>query len=413
LATGLAFWVKIGLGVVKIFIRIYAGGHEFSQPVYGGLRSATQFFAVQTPADGGESPAYSAGSLRSSKIGGLPARRGNPRSLPGGTPPRASLDWNHLAEVVEIAVRFLDNVISAARYPLAKVDRVVKGNRKIGLGVMGWADLLVKMQIPYDSQEALDLAERVVKFITKTAHETSEKLGKEKGNFPNFVGSRWQKRVKSIRNATCTTIAPTGSISMVAGVSSGIEPLFALSYYKEVMGGVRLPEVNQDLMEMIGKIDGQTSSQILKIKQEILKTGSIQKIKEIPEKIRRVFATAHEISPTFHVKMQAAFQKYTDNAVSKTINLPYEATVEDVEQAFVLAWKLGCKGITIYRDKSRKNQVLNVGTSEARFRPARRARFRESIDQTISDLCPNCGRKLTREEGCLKCQSCGFTACEI
>lgn len=317
-------------------------------------------------------------------------------------------NWQRLAEVISIAVRFLDDVISVGRYPLAKVDRMVKSNRKVGLGVMGWADLLVKMQISYDSQEALNLAERVMKFITKTAHATSQEFGKEKGSFPNFAGSRWQKRTKWMRNATCTTIAPTGSISMVTGVSSGIEPLFALSYYKEIFGGAKLPEINSDLMDRLaelGKIKGVVAPQILpRVKEEILKRGNIRDLKEIPESFKRVFVTAHEISPEWHVKMQAVFQKHTDNAVSKTINLPNEATVEDVEKAFMQAWSLGCKGITIYRDKSRKSQVLNVGTSEARFR--------ESMDQNISN-CPNCGKKLVRREGCLSCSTCGYSACEV
>lgn len=324
------------------------------------------------------------------------AVRGGAAKIVGRHP--LKINWDHLAEVVEIAVRFLDDVIDAGRYPLAKVDRMVKSNRKIGLGVMGWADLLVKMQIPYDSPEALKLAERVIKFISEVAHQTSVKLGREKGSFANFRGSIWQKKVKTMRNATCTTIAPTGSISMVAGVSSGIEPLFALAYYKEVLGGVRFPEVNADLLDHLNKLG------CLDKKEEILKTGSLQAIKEIPATIRRFFATAHEIPYQAHVKMQAAFQKYTDNAVSKTINLPKSATVEDVEKAFFLAWELGCKGITIYRDKSRNAQVLNIGSD---------LHFRESIDQIRTNKCPNCGKQLLREEGCLKCHSCGFSVCEL
>jgi len=308
------------------------------------------------------------------------------------------IDWKRLAEVVKIAVRFLDDVISIGRYPLPKVDRMVKGNRKIGLGMMGWADTLIKLGIPYDSQEALNLAERVMKFINKTAHLASQKLGKEKGSFPNFVGSRWQKRVRWMRNATCTTIAPTGSISMVAGVSSGIEPLFALSYFKEVLGGARLPEVNQELLMQLKNLK---TKKLEKIEAEIIKTGKAGHLKEISAKLRRIFVTTHEIAPTFHAKMQAAFQKYTDNAVSKTINLAKEATVEDVEAALIQAWKLGCKGITIYRDKSRKSQVLNVGS------PA----FAKAT--AGKDTCPNCGQKLVRGEGCLTCPACGFSVCEL
>lgn len=314
------------------------------------------------------------------------------------------IDWQKLKKTVEVAVRFLDDVISAGHYPLAKVDRMVKANRKIGLGLMGWADFLIKLKIPYDSKEALILAENLMKFISKNAHFSSVQLGKEKGSFPNFIGSRWQKKTKTMRNATCTTIAPTGSISMVAGVSSGIEPLFALSYYKEVLDGARLPEVNQDLMKILNTKDKRLNTK--NIINGILKYGTIQHIKQVPEKVKRIFVTAHEINPVWHVKMQAAFQKYTDNAVSKTINLPNKATVEDVEEAFMFAWKLGCKGITTYRDKSRENQVLNIGE-------ASETRFRESIGQTISDKCPNCGKKLTREEGCLKCHSCGYSACEL
>ncbi len=312
------------------------------------------------------------------------------------------IDWQKLKKTVAVAVRFLDDVISAGHYPLAKVDRMVKANRKIGLGVMGWADLLIKLKIPYDSKEALLLAETLMKFISRNAHLTSEQLGKEKGSFPNFVGSRWQKKTKTMRNATCTTIAPTGSISMVAGVSSGIEPLFALSFYKEVLGGARLPEVNQDLMKILN-----TQDKILKTKNIInliLKDGTIHHLKQIPERVRKIFVTAHEINPIWHVKMQAAFQKYTDNAVSKTINLPNKATVEDVEEAFMMAWKLGCKGITTYRDKSRKNQVLNIGED---------ATINNYPSSGNNDNCPKCGKTLVRGEGCLSCPACGFSACEL
>lgn len=324
------------------------------------------------------------------------------------------IDWRRLEEVVRVAVRFLDNVIDVCRFPLAQVDRMVKTNRKIGLGVMGWAGLLVKMQIPYNSDEALKLADRVMKFINDISHDESQKLGREKGSFPSFEGSRWQKRgLRSMRNATTTTIAPTGSIAMIAGCSSGIEPLFALSYYKEVFDGARLPEVNGDLIEVLGKAQVEN---LEKTKEEIIKTGSIQGSKGIPLNIRRVFITAHEIEPSWHLKMQAAFQKHTDNAVSKTINLPNNATIEDVQNAFMLAWKLGCKGITIYRDRSRSTQVLNVGNGELKdlgelrhpaggVAPAAHLRGGERI-------CPECGQELVRGEGCLSCPSCGFSVCE-
>ncbi|MFH0864512.1 MAG: adenosylcobalamin-dependent ribonucleoside-diphosphate reductase [Candidatus Gottesmanbacteria bacterium] len=357
----------------------------------GALRSPTEIFSGTKPARGRQKSAFVP-----QKFVGSP-RAGNTERF---------INWSHLAEVIEVSVRFLDDVIDAGRYPLSKVDRMVKGNRKIGLGVMGWADLLVKLGIPYDSKEALDLAEKLMKFMTETAHRASQKLGKEKGNFPNFLGSVWQKKTRYMRNAACTTIAPTGSISMIAGVSSGIEPLFALSYYKEVFGGIRMPEVNQDLVSLLNKqsFSSNTKYKILNTKniiEKIIKLGSVHDILEIPKPLKSIFITAHEISYPWHVKMQAAFQTYTDNAVSKTINLPNEATVEDVEQAFLLAWKLGCKGITIYRDKSRSEQVLNIGDGNSP----------NSLNP--KDSCPKCGKKLIHEDGCVHCSECDFSACEI
>ena len=318
------------------------------------------------------------------------------------------LDWKRLREVIRVTVRFLDDVIDVCHYPLSQVDRMVKGNRKIGLGIMGWADILVKMDTPYNSVDALKLANRVMKFINDVSHDESQKLGREKGPFPNFEGSRWKKRgFRAMRNATTTTIAPTGSIAMVAGVSSGIEPLFALSYYKEVFDGARLPEVNQDLMTQLAKLK---IADLEKIKEKIIRTGSIQEIKEVPSKIRRVFATAHEILPEWHLKMQAAFQEHTDNAVSKTINLPNKATIEDVQNVFMLAWKLGCKGITIYRDQSRPTQVLNVGNGETRVEKRTISRAKREMDD--KGICPQCGEKLVPGDGCFYCPACNFSVCE-
>lgn len=331
------------------------------------------------------------------------------KDLEGG---RRGIDWKRLEEVVRLATRFLDDVIDVCKYPLAKVDRVVKGNRKIGLGIMGWADLLTKIRIPYNSNEALKLAERVMKFINEVSHDESQKLAREKGVFPNFEGSTWKKRGKKIRNATTTTIAPTGSISMVAGVSSGIEPLFALSYYKEVLGGVKLPEINQELVSVLNGVHKRKEGIIAKYIEEITKTGSIQHINEIPEEIRRVFVTAHDISYDWHVKMQASFQKYTDNAVSKTINLSREATVEDVEKAFILAWKLGCKGITVYRDKSRDGQVLNIGHLELKTKGQEQNVLSSKLSVHNSQ-CPICGTKLVFVEGCNQCPKCGWGTCSI
>jgi ribonucleoside-diphosphate reductase alpha chain len=316
------------------------------------------------------------------------------------------INWKRLEEVVRIAVRMLDNVISVCRYPLPRVDRVVKANRKIGLGVMGWADMLITLGVPYDSDLAVKLAEKVMKFTTETARDESVKLGRERGNFPNFIGSTWQKSgFRFLRNATCTTIAPTGSISMVAGCSSGIEPLFALSYYKQVMGGVRLPEVNPTLVDILKERFGLRAEGII---DEVIKCGSVKNIDIIPDQIKRIFVTAMDILPQRHILMQAAFQKYTDNAVSKTINLPYNATIDDIKKVFMLAWKLGCKGITLYRDKSKREQVLNVGVLKEKMDD-----LRQKAQIPSDSRCPECGANLHIEEGCSKCPGCGYSICSV
>jgi ribonucleoside-diphosphate reductase alpha chain len=328
-----------------------------------------------------------------------------------GTNGDTRLDWEALRETVQTAVRMLDDVVSVCGYPLPKVAEVVRGNRKIGLGVMGWADLLVRLHIPYNAPEALKLAEEVMGFIQKTGWETSAALGQEKGSFPNFKGSIWQKRgYKHFRNATVTTIAPTGTISMIAGASSGIEPHFALAYYRKSMGQYNLPEVNSDLVKAIKHVNGLYSPELM---DEIAKRGSVQHLTAIPEEIRRVYVTAMDITPAEHVAMLAAFQKYTDNAVSKTINLPNTATVDDVLTVFYQAAKLHCKGITVYRDGSREVQVLNVGKAA----PTKSGTVSDTVSPQRSDTetsameCPNCGGTLVREEGCKKCYGCGFAVC--
>ena len=276
------------------------------------------------------------------------------------------VNWDKLRETVRNAVHFLDNVIDANKFPLRKIERMTKANRKIGLGVMGFADMLIKLGIPYNSDEALRLAEKLMKFVTEEARKKSVELGEERGSFPNFDKSVWKDRYEAMRNATVTTIAPTGSISIIAGCSSGIEPLFAVSFIRKVLGGTRLFEINP-LFEATAKERGFYSAEIL---EKIAKTGSVQNIKKVPEDVKKVFVTALDISPKWHVKMQAAFQKYTDNAVSKTVNLPHEATVEDVRSVFELAWKLKCKGVTVFRYGSKPEQVLYVGeikTKEKKF----------------------------------------------
>ena len=267
------------------------------------------------------------------------------------------INWKKLRKTVRNAVHFLDNVIDANKFPLKKIEQMTKANRKIGLGIMGFADMLIKLGIPYNSEKALKLAEKLMKFITDEARKKSVELGEERGSFPNFDKSIWKDKYSAMRNATVTTIAPTGSISIIAGCSSGIEPLFAISFIRNVLGGTRLFEINP-LFEITAKERGFYSAKLL---EEIAKTGSVQKIKEVPDDVKKIFVTALDISPEWHVKMQAAFQKYTDNAVSKTVNLPFEASVEDVRKIFELAWKLKCKGVTVFRYGSKPEQVLYIG----------------------------------------------------
>ncbi len=268
------------------------------------------------------------------------------------------IDYGKLKSTVKKAVHFLDNVIDVNKYPLPEIDKMTKGTRKIGLGVMGWADMLCRMNIAYNSKEAIDLAEKVMKFIRDEARLASADLAEKKGVFPFYDKSIYKDEGIKIRNATTTTIAPTGTLSIIAGVSSGIEPIFAICYIRNVMDNDELVEVNPIFKE-VALENGFYSDELMKL---VAKKGSIKDFTEIPEKIRQVFVTSHDITPEWHVKMQAAFQKYTDNAVSKTVNLRHEATRDDVRRVFELAYETGCKGVTIYRDGSRDSQVLNIGS---------------------------------------------------
>ncbi|MEM3458778.1 MAG: vitamin B12-dependent ribonucleotide reductase [Candidatus Bathyarchaeia archaeon] len=276
------------------------------------------------------------------------------------------IKWEKLRETIRNAVHFLDNVVDANKYPLKETAKITRANRKIGLGVMGFADMLIKLKIPYNSNEALELAERLMKFIEEEAHKKSQEIAEKRGSFPNFEKSIWKNKYKAFRNATVTTIAPTGSISIIAGCSSGIEPIFAISFIRNVLSGTRLFETNP-LFEAIAKERGFYDAKLL---EEIAKTGSVQKIDKVPEDVKKLFLTALDIAPEWHVRMQAAFQKYTDNAVSKTVNLPANATVEDVRKVYDLAWKLKCKGVTVFRYGSKPEQVLYIGeikTPEGKF----------------------------------------------
>ncbi|MDY6827620.1 MAG: LAGLIDADG family homing endonuclease [Bacillota bacterium] len=284
------------------------------------------------------------------------------------------IDFEHLAEIVQIAVRFLDNVIDASNYVIPEIAKMHKeGNRKIGLGIMGWHDMLVRLGLNYDSEEALETAEKVMSFINSEARKESVKLAAERGPFPNFKGSVYDtsREEDHVRNATRTTIAPTGTISILAGASSGIEPYFSIAFIrKNILGGVDLPEVNPLFLEIAEK-EGFYSDELIR---EIAVSGKIPADADVPEKYKDLFKTAMDIDYNWHVRHQAIFQKYTDNAVSKTINLRKDATEDDVRNAYITAWEAGCKGITIYRDTSRTKQVLNVGngSQEDNLKPTKR-----------------------------------------
>lgn len=273
----------------------------------------------------------------------------------------SAIDYEGLKEVVWWAVRFLDDTIDASKYPLPEIDEMVKGNRKIGLGVMGFADMLYQLRVPYNSDAALEIAKDMMGFIQKESNDASRDLAEERGVFGNFDKSVFKDKENcAYRNATITTIAPTGTLSIIAGCSSGIEPLFALSFVRHVMDNDELLEVNS-CFEKVAREGGFYSRDLM---DTVAQKGSIKDISVIPEEVRDVFVTAHDVSPEWHIRMQAAFQKYTDNAVSKTVNLPRDASVDDVFEVYKLAYELGCKGVTIYRDGSKKNQVLSFSDKD-------------------------------------------------
>lgn len=269
-----------------------------------------------------------------------------------------ALDWDKFEKVIRRSVHFLDNVIDASRFPLEEITSMVKGNRKIGLGVMGFADMLILMEIPYDSQDALDLAGQIMEFLQRISKNESEKLAEKRGSFPNYPGSIYDiPGGKPMRNATTTTIAPTGTISIIAGCSSGIEPLFALCFTRNVLDGHSLIEINPVFDKIVRQSEFYTEEMMQKINQD----GGVQHLDEIPAGWKKILKTAHDIAPEWHVRMQAAFQKSTDNAVSKTVNFSHDAEVDDIRKVYMLAYELGCKGVTVFRDRSLDKQVLNVG----------------------------------------------------
>jgi ribonucleoside-diphosphate reductase alpha chain len=294
------------------------------------------------------------------------------------------INYTKLDRTIELAVRFLDNVIDINTYPLPEIEKATKLTRKIGLGVMGWADMLLRLNIPYNSVRALELAEKLMKYITDTARDCSRLLGKDRGSFPAKDISIW-KDEKFMRNAALTTIAPTGTISMIADVSSGIEPIFGYAFTKTVMDNDSFVYVNEILKERLLANGLYTQSTV----DSLLKSGRVTALDNVPEDIKEVFVCAYDIAANDHIRMQASFQKYTDNAISKTINFPNTATIEDVNDGYILAYNLGCKGVTVYRDGSRDSQVLNLGTGDKKVRPRDRAATTQGFTDKITTGCGN------------------------
>src|SRR5574344_3170973 len=381
---------------------------------------------------------------------------------------KAVVDWNLLGETTKTAIRFLDNVIAINNYPLPQISEMVQNNRKIGLGVMGWADMLMKMGLSYNSEEGTKLASKVMEFIDYHSKIKSLEFAKTRGAFNNFKGSiyesgkfltnkysgksagmisdeQWKEldaQIKKvgIRNATTTCIAPTGTISMIASSSGGVEPLFGLVFVRNVMDGTELLEINP-VFEKYARDNGFYSEELMK---EISKTGSVAHIDGVPEEAKKIFATAHDVSPYWHVKMQAAFQLHTDNAVSKTVNFEENATREDIMKTYLLAYENNLKGLTVYRNNSRTFQPMNLNDKknepaikielkpalDSNQKPSQEERKAEldklkdvkvvksDVQDTVAEgvelkefKCPECGHTIKMAEGCFICLNCGYSGC--
>jgi ribonucleoside-diphosphate reductase alpha chain len=296
--------------------------------------------------------------------------------------------------------------------PLPEIEEMTKNNRKIGIGVMGWADMLYQLKIPYNSDEAIELAEKVMKFVDDEVKIASEELAAVRGPFPNIRKSIY-KNEKPIRNAARTTIAPTGTISMIADCSSGIEPLFSIAYVKRVMEGKELVYINQHFRNAL-RDAGIYSDELI---QKVTNKASIQDVEEIPAEIRKVFVTAFDITPEWHIKTQAAFQKYTNNAVSKTVNFPHNATTMEVEQVYMMAYDTKCKGVTVYRDGSREGQILNVSSKKEDKNEEKKEEEKKEETKSKGKFdeqnCPDCKTKMEFKEGCSTCPSCGYSKCSV
>ena len=269
----------------------------------------------------------------------------------------ARMDWTALAETVALAVRFLDNILDACNYPVEATMRLAHANRKIGLGVMGFADCLFALGIPYDSRQGVEFGSKLMKFVNEHARRASGELAKLRGPFPNWSDSIWRKQPgKQVRNASLTCVAPTGTISIIADCSAGIEPVYSLVFIRQVLEGARMLQVNP-VFRRVAERNGFYSK---KLEQEICKTGSIQKLTQIPPRVRRLFKAAYDIEPQWHIRMQAAFQEHCDAAVSKTINFSEKTTPAAVDRAYKLAYHLGCKGVTVYRRGSRSQEPMSL-----------------------------------------------------
>lgn len=347
------------------------------------------------------------------------------------------VDWDLLENTVRTAMRFLDNVIVVNNYPLPQISEMVQNNRKIGLGVMGWADMLMQMGIAYNSEEGTSLATDVMSFIDYVSKTESVELAKERGCFNNFKGSvyedsnyfskkfagktsqkvndkMWAQLDKDVqkyglRNATTTCVAPTGTISMIAGASGGIEPLFGLVFSRLIMDGTELLEVNP-VFEKYMKTHGLYTEDLM---NKIAKCGSVAHIEELPDEVKRIFVTAHDISPYWHVKMQAAFQQFTDNAVSKTVNFIESATREDIKKTYILAYKNNLKGITVYRNNSRQFQPMNLEKAKKtiEIKPIEPSEDYNPTGEIKTVKCPECGAEIKMAEGCFICLNCGYSGC--
>lgn len=347
------------------------------------------------------------------------------------------VDWDKLAEITRLSIHFLDNVITVNNYPLPRIADMVQNNRKIGLGVMGWADMLMQLGLSYNSKEGTDLAYQVMEFIDYHSKIESIELAKSRGSFNNFKGSvyesgkfltnkysgksagkisddQWREldariKVEGIRNATTTCIAPTGTISMIASASGGVEPLFGLVFSRNVMDGTEMLEINP-VFEKYAKEHGFYSEELMK---EISATGSVAHVNNVPAEAKHIFATAHDVTPEWHVRMQAAFQLHTDNAVSKTVNFEESATREDIEKAYILAFENDLKGITVYRNNSRTFQPMNLDakkTPELELKPAQEESY-EPTGEIKEVKCPECGTSIQMAEGCYICLNCGHSGC--